>query len=126
LVVLEATGGFERPAVAALAAAGLAVAVVNPRQARDFARATGRLAKTDRIDAEILARFAEAVHPTPRPVPDEEARALGEILARRRQIVGMLTAEKNRLGAATTRPVRRRIEAHVRWLEKELESTPRF
>jgi transposase len=123
LVVLEATGGFERPAVAALAAAGLAVAVVNPRQARDFARATGRLAKTDRIDAEILARFAEAVHPTPRPVPDEEARALGEILARRRQIVGMLTAEKNRLGAATTRPVRRRIEAHVRWLEKELEHT---
>jgi transposase len=123
LVVLEATGGFERPAVAALGAAGLAVAVVNPRQARDFARATGRLAKTDRIDAEILARFAEAVHPTPRPVPDEEARALGEILARRRQIVGMLTAEKNRLGAATTRPVRRRIEAHVRWLEKELEHT---
>jgi transposase len=92
-VVLEATGGFERPAVAALAAAGLAVAVVNPRQARDFARATGRLAKTDRIDAEILARFAEAVHPTPRPVPEEEARALGEILARRRrEIVGMLTA----------------------------------
>lgn len=123
LVVLEATGGFERPAVAALSAAGLAVAVVNPRQARDFARATGRLAKTDRIDAEVLAHFAEAVHPIPRPVPDEEARALGEILARRRQIVGMLTAEKNRLGAATTRPVRRRIEAHVRWLEKELEHT---
>jgi transposase len=125
LVVLEATGGFERPVAAALAAAGLAVAVVNPRQARDFARATGRLAKTDRIDAEVLAHFAEAVHPTPRPVPDEEARALGEILARRRQIVGMLTAEKNRLGAATTRPVRRRIEAHVRWLEKELSRTDR-
>jgi transposase len=113
------------PQLSALAAAGLAVAVVNPRQARDFARATGRLAKTDRIDAEVLAHFAEAVHPTPRPVPDEEARALGEILACRRQIVGMLTAEKNRLGAATTRPVRRRIEAHVRWLEKELSRTDR-
>lgn len=125
LVVLEATGGFERPVAAALAAAGLAVAVVNPRQARDFARATGRLAKTDRIDAEVLAHFAEAVYPTPRPVPDEEARALGEILVRRRQIVGMLTAEKNRLGAATTRPVRGRIEAHVRWLEKELSRTDR-
>ncbi|MDP9479490.1 MAG: IS110 family transposase [Actinomycetota bacterium] len=126
LVVLEATGGFERPLAAALAAAGLPVAVVNPRQARDdFARATGRLAKTDRIDAEVLARFAEAVRPVPRPVPDEEARALGELLARRRQIVGMLTAERNRLGAATARPVRRRIEAHVRWLEKELARTDR-
>ena len=126
LVVLEATGGFERPLAAALAAAGLPVAVVNPRQARDFARATGRLAKTDRIDAEVLARFAEAVRPVPRAVLDEEARALGEILARRRQIVGMLTAESNRLGAATTTPVRKRIvEAHVRWLEKELARTDR-
>jgi transposase len=94
LVVLEATGGFERPVAAAIAASGLAVAVVNPRQARDFARAMGRLAKTDRIDAESLARFAEAVSPAPRAIPDEEALVLGEILARRRQLVGMLTADR--------------------------------
>ncbi len=125
LVVLEATGGFERPLAAALAASGLAVAVVNPRQARDFARATGRLAKTDRIDAENLARFAEAVRPSPRPVPDEEAHAFGEILARRRQIVSMLTAENNRLVATVTKPVKRRIEAHIWWLEKELARTDR-
>jgi transposase len=125
LVVLEATGGFERPVVAALVASGLAVAVVNPRQARDFARATGRLAKTDRIDAESLAHFAEAVRPAPRAIPDEEARALGEILARRRQLVGMLTAEKNRLVTATTRQVKKRIEAHVRWLEEELTRAER-
>ena len=122
LVVLEASGGFERSLAAALAAAGLAVAVVNPRQARDFARATGRLAKTDALDAEALARFAEAVRPTPRIVPDEEARTLSAILARRRQIVAMLAAEKNRLlhAPASTKPVKKRIEAHVRWLEKEL------
>src|SRR5215212_1920572 len=123
LVVLEATGGFERPVVAALVASRLAVAVVNPRQARDFARATGRLAKTDRIDTQSLARFAEAVHPAPRAIPDEEARALGEILARRRQLVGMLTAEKNRLVTATTRQVKKRIEAHLLWLENELART---
>jgi transposase len=125
LVVLEATGGFERPVAAALVAWGLAVAVVNPRQARDFARATGRLAKTDRMDAESLARFAEAVHPAPRAIPDEEALALGEILARRRQLVGMLTAENNRLVTATTRQVKKRIEAHLLWLEKELARTER-
>src|SRR5215208_2352249 len=123
LVVLEATGGFERPVAAALVASGLAVAVVNPRQARDFARATGRLAKTDRIDAESLARFAEAVCPAPRAIPDEEALALGEILARRRQLVEMLTAEKNRLVTASTRQVKKRIEAHLLWLEKELART---
>jgi transposase len=99
LVVLEATGGFERSVIMALAAAGLPVAVVNPRQARDFARATGRLAKTDRIDAGVLAHFAQAVRPKPRSLPEEEAQVFGAILARRRQIVGMLTAEKNRLGA---------------------------
>ena len=125
LVVLEATGGFERPVAAALVASGLAVAVVNPRQARDFARATGRLAKTDRIDAESLAHFAKAVCPAPRAILDEEARALGEILARRRQLVGMLTAEKNRLLTATTKRLKKRIEAHVRWLEKELTRADR-
>jgi transposase len=124
-VILEATGGLERPVAAALAAAELPIAVVNPRQARDFARATGRLAKTDRIDAQILARFSQAVRPAPRPIPEEEVQALAEITARRRQLVGMLTAENNRLGAATTKLVRKRLQAHVRWLEKELSRTDR-
>lgn len=123
LVVLEATGGLERPLATALAAAAIPVAVVNPRQARDFARATGRLAKTDRIDAEILARLGEAIRPRPRAIPDEEAREFAAILARRRQIVDMLTAEKNRSGATTSKPVKKRIEAHIKWLEKELSRT---
>jgi transposase len=124
LVILEATGGFERAVVAALAAEGLPVAVVNPRQAREFASATGRLAKTDRIDASILARFAEAIRPAPKPLPDEEIRALQGILARRRQLLGMLTAENNRLPTAT-KPVAKRIAAHIKWLEKELSRTDR-
>lgn len=124
LVLLEATGGFERTVVAALAAAGLAVVVVNPRQVRDFARATGRLAKTDGLDATVLARFAEAIRPDPKPLPDEEILTLQGILARRRQLLGMLTAEKNRLLLAT-KPVARRIAAHVKWLEKELERANR-
>jgi transposase len=99
LVVLEATGGFERTVVGALAAQGLPVVVINPRQVRDFARATGRLAKTDRIDASILARFAEAVRPAPKPLPDREIRALQAIVARRRQLLGMLAAENNRLSS---------------------------
>jgi len=96
LVVLEATGGFETVVAAALAAAGLPLAVVNPRQIRDFARATGRLAKTDRLDAAVIARFAEAIRPEPRPVPTEEAQALGELVARRRQVVETMVAERNR------------------------------
>jgi transposase len=124
LVILEATGGFERAVVGALAAARLPVAVVNPRQVRDFARATGRLAKTDKIDAEVLARFAEAIQPSPKPLPDEEIRALQGIVARRRQLVGMLTAENNRLHSAT-KPVAKRIAAHIRWLEKELSRIDR-
>ena len=123
LVVLEATGGFERPAAAALAASGIAVAVVNPRQARDFAKATGTLAKTDKIDAYVLARFAEALKPEPRTLPSEEALLLGEILGRRRQLITMLVAENNRLSAIVSAPVKRRIRAHVRWLEKELSRT---
>ncbi len=115
LVVLEATGKYERPAAAAIA-----VAVVNPRQARDFAKATGKLAKTDKIDAEVLARFAGAVGPRPSVLPDEEARALQAVLTRRRQLVSMLVAEKNRLPMAPE-AVARRIRAHVRWLEKELD-----
>jgi transposase len=125
LVVLEASGGFERPAVVALAASGVALFVLNPRQARDFAKATGKLAKTDRIDAFVLACFAQAIRPMPRAIPDEEAREFQEILARRRQIVRMMTAEKNRLGVSASKAVRGRIEAHVKWLEKELSRTDR-
>lgn len=123
LVVLEATGGLERPLARALAAARIPVAVVNPRQARDFARACGILAKTDKIDAAALARFGEALKPTPRPIPDAEAREFSAILARRSQIVQMLTAESNRLGQAASESVKKRINAHIRWLEKELSRT---
>jgi transposase len=123
-VVLEATGRYERPAAAAIAASGIAVAVVNPRRARDFAKATGRLAKTDEIDAEVLARFAAAIGPSPSVLPDEEAQALQAILTRRRQILEMLTAENNRLRMAPE-AVAKRIRAHMKWLEKEIERTDR-
>lgn len=121
LVVLEATGGYERPAVAALAASGIATAVVDPRQARDFAKATGRLAKTDRLDAEILARFAQDVRPAPKIPPDTEAREFSAIVARRRRIISMMSAEKNRPSITDSGAVRKRIEAHIRWPRKELE-----
>ena len=124
LVILEASGRYERPAAAAIAASGIPVAVVNPRQARDYAKATGRLAKTDRIDAEILARFAGAVGPKPSVLPDEEAQLLQAILTRRRQLSGMLIAENNRLQMAP-QAVARRIQAHIKWLEKELSRTDR-
>jgi len=119
LVVLEATGGLQIPAVAALAAAGLRTVVVNPRQLRQFAGATGRLAKTDAIDAQVLAQFGEAVRPEVRPLPDAATRELSALVARRRQLIEMLTAEKNRLRVATKK-VRANIEAHIRWLEGEL------
>jgi len=119
LIALEATGGHERPQAAALAAAGLPVAGVNPCQARDFARATGKLAKTDRLDAHALAHLAAAVQAPARPAPDPEALALAAILARRPQVVGMLTAQQHRLSAAAG-PMRDRIEAHSAWLEREL------
>src|SRR5215212_9163370 len=122
LVVLEATGRYERLAATSIASAGIAVAVVNPRQARDFAKAIGRLAKTDRIDAFVLARFAEAVGPSPSSLPDEQAAALQHILARRRQLLSMLTAENNRLQMAPA-ALRKRIRAHAEWLEKELSRT---
>ena len=124
LVVLEASGRYERPAAAAIAAAGIPVAVVNPRQARDFAKATGRLAKTDRIDAQILARFAGAVGPKPSVIPDEEVLTLQAILTRRRQLSAMLVAESNRAQMAPE-ALARRIRAHIRWLEKELSRTDR-
>jgi transposase len=118
LVVLEATGGLEGPVTAALAAAGVPVAVVNPRQVRDFAKGTGKLAKTDALDARVLAHFAQAVAP-PRPLPDAAAQALAAVVARRRQVVEMLTAERNRRGSAAP-VVRERIQQHIRWLEQEL------
>lgn len=120
LIVLEATGGLEVPAAAELAAAGLAVAVVNPRQARDFAKATGQLAKTDRIDAASLARFAQAVRPTPRPLKDTHTQALEALLVRRRQLLEMWVAERQRLSRAA-KPVRKSLKAHIRWLEKQLQ-----
>ncbi len=120
LIVLEATGGLEVPLAGALAAAGLPVVVINPRQVRDFARATGQLAKTDRLDAQILARFADAIRPPVRPVPDEQTQALAALVARRRQLIEMLTAEKNRL-RLTARVLQKRVQAHITWLEDELE-----
>jgi transposase len=119
LVVLEATGGLETPLAAALTAAGVALAIINPRQGRDFAKAVGQLAKTDALDAQLLARFAEAVRPAPRPVPDGQAQALAALLARRRQLIGMVVAEQQRLGTALPQ-VRPRIEAHITWLRQEL------
>jgi transposase len=119
LIVLEATGGLELPLAAALAAAGLPLAVVNPRQVRDFAKAVGQLAKTDALDAQLLARFADVIRPTPRPLPAAQAQALSALLARRRQVIGMLVAEQQRLGTALS-TVRPRIEAHIAWLRQEL------
>lgn len=121
LIVLEATGGYEAPLVAALGLASLPVAVVNPRQVRDFARATGRLAKTDRLDAQVLAHFGQAVRPAPRPLPDEAAQALAALVERRRQVVAMRTAEENRLGTTRVTTVRTRIQAHLQWLETDLQ-----
>lgn len=120
LVVLEATGGLEIPAAAALAAAEVPAAVVNPRQVRDFAKATGRLAKTDAIDASILAQFGEAVRPPVRPCTDANTRELAHLVVRRRQLIEMLTAEKNRLARAVP-SVRRLIERHIDWLTHELK-----
>jgi transposase len=119
LIVLEASGGWELLAATALAEAGLPVAVVNPRQVRDFAKAIGQLAKTDALDAALLAHFGAVVRPTPRPLPEAEAQALSALLARRRQVLAMLTAERQRLGTARP-PVRGRVQAHIAFLEQEL------
>jgi len=118
-IVLEATGGLERPLAHALRAATLPAVVLNPRQVREFGRATGRLAKTDRLDAQVLAHFAEAVQPPLRSGRDPATEELSAVVARRRQVVDMLTAEKNRLAAAP-HPLRAGIEKHVRWLDQEL------
>ena len=118
-IVVEATGGLERPLLRALVDAALPVIVVNPRQVRDFAKATGQLAKTDALDAQVLARFAEVIQPTLRVLPDPQTQELAAVLARRRQVLAMRGAEHNRLDRAPGR-VRKRIEAHLRWLRDEL------
>jgi transposase len=122
LIVLEATGGLERRAVAALAGASLPVVAVNPRQVRDFAKATGQLAKTDAIDAAVLALFADRIRPQVRPLRDEETQELEALVVRRRQVVDMLTAEKNRLIAAPpSKRVRTAIGKTIKWFQKQLE-----
>lgn len=126
LIVVEATGGYELLCVAGLAAEGLPVVVVNPRQVRDFARATGELAKTDRIDADILARFADRVRPAVRLLADADAQELDALLSRRRQLLEMLQAERNRLGQVFGRgkpQVKKSLKAHIAYLERELRIT---
>jgi transposase len=120
IVVLEATGGYDVPVAVACATAGLPVAVVNPRQIRAFAQALGRTAKTDPIDAEVIALFGERVRPEPRALPDAETQALAELVARRRQLLDMLIAERHRLAQATTPVIRRDVQKHVTWLEKRV------
>ena len=120
LVVLEATGGYEIPVTGALAAAQVPVVVVNPRQVRDFAKATGALAKTDALDAQTLAHFAEVIQPARRPLPDEHTQALAALVTRRHQLVDMLTAEKNRLRQAS-KLIRPSLKAHITWLERAVQ-----
>src|SRR6185295_5612115 len=122
-IVMEATGGFQLLVAATLAAADLPVIVVNPRQVRDFAKATGQLAKTDRLDCRVLAHFAAAIDPPLRPVKSAESQHLEALLARRRQIVEMLVAEKNRLAHNRDRAVFKDLNAHIDWLERRLKSS---
>ena len=124
LIVLEATGGYETTLVAALAAVALPVVVANPRQVRDFAKATGQLAKTDRLDAQLIALFADRVHPAPRPLPEAVLQQLDALMTRRRQLLDMLTAEGNRLEHAAA-PIRREITRHIRWLERRITAVDR-
>jgi transposase len=121
VIVIEATAGYELPLAAACASAGLPVAVVNPRQVRAFAQAIGRTAKTDAIDAQVLARFGASVKPTPRAVADADTRALASLVQRRRQLLEMLIAERQRLAQAPpTGPVTRNLRTHIRWLERQV------
>jgi len=125
LIVLEATGGFEVTVAAALCASGLPLAVVNPRQIRDFARALGLLAKTDALDARAIALFAQRVQPEARPLADEATRALGDLVARRRQIVAMMTAERNRRSRLTSRRMLKSVDRLLAALQKELSALER-
>ena len=122
MAVMEATGKFEALCATVLANNKIPVSVVNPRQVRDFARSTGRLAKTDAIDAEMISRFGEAIKPTAKELRSEDEERFDELLTRRRQVLGMMTSEKNRLGMLRDRKVRRRIVAHIRWLERDLKN----
>jgi transposase len=119
LLICEATGGLERGLVDQLQKADLKVCVLNPRQARDFARATGQLAKTDALDARALAHFADVIRPTPRPLPDAQTQELRALLGRRQQLIGMRTAEQNRL-AGTSERLTQDIEAHIAWLNARI------
>lgn len=121
LVVLEATGGYQAAVAAELVSAKLAVAVVNPRQVRDFAKATGKLAKTDELDAAVLAHFADAVRPEPRPMPDKLTLELQALVVRRRQLIDMRTAEMNRLETCRVVPVRRNIQKMITTLNKQIK-----
>jgi len=123
VVVMEATAGYDVPVAVACAAAGLPVAVVNPRQIRAFAQAIGRTAKTDPIDAEVIALFGERVRPEPRPLPDADTQALAALVARRRQLLEMLHAERQRLEQATATAVRRDLRQHVTWLKRRVADT---
>ena len=123
LVLMEATGGLERQALARLAAAGLPAMAINPRNVRDFARSIGKLAKTDAIDASVLALFADRIRPAWRPLPDEQTQALEALIVRRRQVVDMIAAEKNRLAATPSRRVKKEIVSHIKWLERQLHIT---
>lgn len=123
LVVLEASGGYQMALAVALATAKVSLCVVNPRQVRDFAKSTGRLAKTDAIDAAVLAHFADAVRPEPRPLPDEATQELDGLVTRRKQVIEMITAEKNRLGICPSAAARRDIKQHIAWLEQRLRAT---
>lgn len=125
LIVLEATGGLEVAVLAALGSVGLPVVAVNPRQVRDFAKAVGKLAKTDALDAQVLAHFAEAVRPKVRPLPDAATRELSGLVTRRRQLVEMLTAEENRRKNAAVVVIRGDIQEHIAWLRKRLHGVDR-
>lgn len=120
LVILEATGGLENLVIGSLVAAGLPVVVINPRQVRDFAKATGKLAKTDRLDAKVIAHFGQVINPEPRPFKDDETQALSAMITRRRQIVDMITAERNRLSISHTSVVKD-IQENIAWLQKRLK-----
>lgn len=120
LIVIEATGGLEMRIATELAGKGLPVAVINPRQARDFAKATGQLAKTDRVDAAVLAAFAKAVRPQVRPLKDADTRALGDMVSRRRQLVDMRVQETLRLGTAASKPLQKNLNKHIAWLGKQI------
>ena len=128
-IVLEATGGFEVPVAAALGTANLPVVVVNPRQVRDFAKAIGQLAKTDRLDARVLANFAQVIRPEVRPLPDATTRVLSALVARRRQLQEMLTAERNRLMTAAVQdapqPLRDQLSQHITWLQRHVQDVDR-